>query len=283
MKKIAVFGAKGYLGRQLTFFLRQQDAICDEFDMPESDVAKDAFWNTFDPGQYNSILFFAGLTGTEKGFSEAARYVTVNEIGLLNLLNKLAPLGQSAPKVIFPSSRLVYKGAEHPLCEDDAKEAKTVYAANKLVGEHYLAAYKNRFGIPYCVVRICVPYGNLISTDYSYGTVGFFVKQACEGRISLFGDGSQRRTFTHVVDICKVVHRLTDLPVEGVFNIGGNNLSLFEAATIIASRKGATVVSVPWPETASRLESGSTVFDSTRLASAIHIETYQDFRTEKFP
>lgn len=277
MNRIAIFGAKGYLGKQLTFYFTQKGESCDEFDMPECDITSAAFWESFDPTQYKSILFFAGLTGTEKGFAEATTYVMVNEIGLLNLLNKLAPLGENAPKVIFPSSRLVYKGAEHPLHEDDEKDAKTVYAANKLACERYLSAYRNRFGLSYAVIRICVPYGNLISSDYSYGTIGFFLKQAATGKITLYGDGSLRRTFTHVADICEIVKRLAESSVCGIFNIGGSDLSLREAANIVAKRKGATVATVPWPDVALKLESGSTFFDSSRLARTVGFGCYHDF------
>jgi len=60
---------------------------------------------------------FAGVSGTEDGFADAVRYTNVNNIGLLNLLVKLSPLGRNAPKVIFPSSRLVYRDGEALLVE----------------------------------------------------------------------------------------------------------------------------------------------------------------------
>jgi len=265
MNRIAIFGAKGYLGRQLDYFMSQKGSECDSFDIPECDVTRCAFWKTFDPTRYQSVLFFAGLTGTERGFSEAVRYVMVNETGLLNLLDRLAPLGVQAPKVIFPSSRLVYKGADRPLVEDDPKETRTVYAVNKLACEGYLQAYHNRFGLPYAVVRICVPYGNLISSDYSYGTIGFFLRQAAAGRITLYGGGCQRRTFTHVHDICEAVYRLVSMDVTGVFNLGGCDRSLKEAAEQVATIRQAIVESVPWPYEAKLLESGSTVFDDSRI------------------
>ena len=277
MKRVAIFGANGYLGRQLAFYFNQQGRECESFDLPEGDITAPDFWSAFDPTRYDAILFFAGMTGTERGFSEAVEYTTVNELGLLRLLNRLAPLGASAPRIIFPSSRLVYHGAEHPLSEDDPKEAKTVYAANKLACEHYLAAYHNRFDLPYACVRICVPYGNLISADYSYGTVGFFLRQAAEGVVTLYGDGSLRRTFTHVGDICEIVLRLCEADCNGVFNIGGEDLTLSEAAQLVAAAKSARVSYVPWPETALKLESGSTCFSSAKLTSAIG-----DFQYRKF-
>ena len=226
---------------------------------------------------YSAILFFAGMTGTEKSFTAAERFLDVNEQGLLNLLVRLVPLGAHAPKVIFPSSRLVYRGSDSPLIEDAPKEAKTVYAANKLACEYLLQAYHVRYGLPYSVVRICVPYGSLVSSDYSYGTIGFFMKQAEEGGpITLYGDGKIRRTFTHVGDIAEAVYRLSQSGATGTFNIGGTTYSLGEVAQMIANRKGVEVKFIPWPDLAFLLESGTTFFDATKLAKTVGMMDYQD-------
>jgi len=275
--KVALFGSHGYLGRQLSYDFKRRGAEVYDFDMPECDVTDTSFWQVFDPSAYDSILFFAGKTGTEKSFTEADSFCAVNELGLLGLLKRLTPLGENAPKVIFPSSRLVYKGAEAALREDDPKEAKTVYAANKLACEYLLQAYHVRYGLPYVVARICVPYGSLVPGAYSYGTVGFFVKQAETGRqITLYGDGRTWRTFTHVGDIAEAVYRLSQDGGVGVFNVGGMKYSLEEVARMIAKRKGARVEFVPWPELAHRLESGSTFFDASKLDMAIGLLTYRD-------
>ena len=263
---IALFGANGYLGRQLDHYFTGEGMEVERFDIPECDVSDSNFWTGFDPARYTAILFFAGITGTEAGFADAIRYTRVNDLGLLHLLIKLSPLGRMAPKVIFPSSRLVYRGSDAPLSEEAPKEAKTVYAANKIACELYLEAYRNRFGIPYAVVRICVPYGNLISSDYSYGTIGFFMRQIAQGKpIALFGGGKQGRTFTHVADICTAVKLLMDCSENGIFNVGGENMSLYEAALKVVGGDTMKVQAAEWPLAALLVESGSTMFDSTKL------------------
>lgn len=275
--KVALFGSRGYLGTQLAYDFGRRGVEVVGFDIPECDVADSSFWDGFKPADYDAILFFAGKTGTEKSFVEADSFCAVNELGLLGLLKILAPLGDGAPKVIFPSSRLVYKGIESALKEDAPKEAKTVYAANKLACEYLLQAYHVRYGLSYAVVRICVPYGSLVSSDYSYGTIGFFMKQAEKGGpITLYGDGRMRRTFTHVGDVCAAVRKLMCNDANGIFNIGGGSYSLVEIARLIARKKGVDVTFVPWPEVDRRLESGSTFFDSTKLDTLVGMEPYRD-------
>ncbi len=279
---IALFGSNGYLGRQLAFYLAQLGETIDAFDLPDFDVANDEAWRRFAPRRYSAIYFFAGLTGTERGFAEAAKYLFVNELGLLNLLKSLAPLGEEAPKVIFPSTRLVYRGSPDPLKEDAPKAPKTIYAVNKLACEHYLEAYANRVGLPYAVARICVPYGNLVEADYAYGTIGFFMKQLKAGLpITLFGGGKVRRTFTHVADICRSVTFLakTTTP-SGIYNIGGEALSLEDVARLFIQQFGrGSIKSIPWPPDAERLESGDTVFASTKL-DALWGEGYQNLSND---
>lgn len=266
MTRIALFGGNGYLGSQLAAYLSAQGTACDVFDIPTFDVTRAECWESFHAADYSAILFFTGMTGTEKSFTDAERFLNVNELGLLNLLVRMVPLGPQAPKIIFPSTRLVYKGADYPLAEDAPKEAKTVYAANKLACEYLLQAYNVRYGIPYAVIRICVPYGNIVSANYSYGTIGFFLRQAeTGGPITLYGDGSLRRTFTHVADICSAVGGLIRSNSTGIFNVGGQDMSLLDAAKIIAEKKQVEISFVSWPSDALALESGSTVFASGRL------------------
>ena len=274
---VALFGSRGYLGTQLEYALERTSVRVTGYDLPECDVLDENFWTTFRPTDYEAILFFAGLTGTEQSFNRAATYMSVNELGLLRLLTSLVPYGKEAPKVIFPSSRLVYKGSEQLSDEEPPKDAKTVYPASKLACEYYLQAYHERYGIPYSVVRICVPYGNLVSGHYSYGTIGFFLKQAEQGGpINLYGDGTQRRTFTHVRDVCAAVTHLMRNDANGIFNVGGGNYSLVEVARLIAQKKGIDVAFVPWPDVAQRLESGSTCFDSTKLDTLVGMGPYHD-------
>jgi UDP-glucose 4-epimerase len=140
---------------------------------------------------------------------------------------------------------------------------------NKIACENILEVYANRFDIPYTVYRICVPYGSSIGRDYSYGTVGNFLRQAREGRrITLFGDGSLRRTFTHVEDVCTqmLVSCWDKRSVNETFNIGGETQSLRATATLIANSCGAKLEFASWPEHDLRIESGHTVFNSDKLS-----------------
>ncbi|MCP5051519.1 MAG: NAD(P)-dependent oxidoreductase, partial [bacterium] len=214
------------------------------------------------------IFLFSGLTGTSVGFKNYDDFVRVNELGLLNLLDQLKESGSRA-RVVFPSSRLVYKGRkDQKLLESDEKEFKTIYASNKFACENYLEMYRRCFGIDYTVFRICVPYGNLLG-GYSYGTMGFLLGRARKGQdIPLYGDGSQKRTFSHIGDICGIIQAASFMTEtkNSVFNIGSrDHLSLLEVAGLVAKKYGVGVTFAPWPDMDLAIESGDTMFDSGKL------------------
>ena len=285
MKRIAIIGACGYIGKHLVKYLRDNYNIDpDTYDIFGASLSNYKQVDLTDKNSVNNIdlnvdyIFdFAGLTGTYVGFEKYELYNSINELGLLNLLDAIKS-SPYRPKIIYPSTRLVYKGVDKPLKEDDEKETKTIYAVNKLACEGILQAYKASFDIPYTVFRICIPYGNLLSTDYSFGTVGFFIKQAKSGNdITLYGGGDVKRTFTHMEDLCyQIVEGAFNINSNGeIYNIGGETLSLKEAAEIIAEKYDSKVVSVPWPERDLRIESGHTYFDDTKIRSLIKINRYK--------
>lgn len=280
----AVIGANGYIGKHLTYYLIQkgitpqcydiqaeQRANYQRLDLADNDSVQYVDLNV------DYIFMFAGLTGTYAGFDQFQTYVSINEIGLLNLLDAIRK-SPYRPKIIFPSTRLVYKGVDKPLKEDDEKETKTIYAVNKLACEGLLKAYKESFDIPYTIFRICIPYGNMLSTDYSFGTVGFFIRQAKSGNdITLYGGGNIKRTFTHMEDLCyQVVEGAFREESDGkIYNIGGETLSLREAAEVIASKFRTNLRTVDWPERDLRIESGHTYFDDSKIRTLLNLGEYK--------
>lgn len=284
MSKVAVVGGKGFIGKHLAFYLKREGHQVVSYDIVDSEEENyyridmtDKTSVAFMDMNVDYVFMFAGLTGTYAGFDAYERYVSINELALLNVLNAIR-LSPYRPKVIFPSTRLVYKGYDKALKEEDEKESKTIYAANKLACEGYLQAYHDSFDIPYAVFRICIPYGNLLSADYSFGTVGFFIKQAKAGKdITLYGGGTIKRTFTHMEDLCRqVIEGAFSIESNGeIYNIGGETLTLHDAAEIIAKKYGVNVTAVPWPERDLRIESDHTYFDDTKIQSLLHFGEYK--------
>ena len=280
--KCIVFGASGYLGTHIVDNLVSQGH---EVNIP---LKKDG--NRLDLTKLKSldgidwdvdvIYMFAGVTGTSASFEQFDSFLLGNELSLLNLLNAIK-LSPNRPRVVFPSSRLIYRSSEKQLLESDLQQSNTLYAANKIACEHFLYSYAKAFDIPYTIFRICVPYANLLGGQYSFGTVGNLIMQAKNNRkICLYGGGLVRRTFTHIQDLIEIILRasLHPMTINQTYNIPGEDLSLYEAASIIAdTTKGVFIESIDWPEFDLRIESGSTVFDSEKLSNTLDLPTLHRF------
>lgn len=281
--RIAVIGSNSFIARNFIYFIKEShpEINLDLYDFQDEHLdgfSKYKKINILDKNLIDNIDFnvdllylFAGKTGTLNGFNDYDSYIDINEKGLLNILSEYKKQSSTA-KIIFPSSRLVYKGLDRPLREDDEKEFKTIYAMNKFACEQYLSMYNSLYGIPYVVFRICVPYGSMIPNVTSYGTAEFMLKKALAGEnISLYGQGEVRRTLVNIRDLCEVLYlgAITKDCLNDVYNIGGEDYSLYEMAKAISEKYNIGLECVQWPVEALKIESGSTVFNSEKLDKII--------------
>lgn len=283
MRKIAIIGANGYIARNLIYVLKR--------DYPDFDLKLYGIESAFIDGSGNYttvnmtdresikkidlscdiIFMLVGRTGSVNGFDEYDSFIDINERTLLNLLSEYRRQKSSA-RIIYPSTRLVYRGKFEPQKEDAEKEFKTIYAMNKYACEQYLQQYHRVYDVQYTILRICVPYGTLIPGASSYGTAEFMLSKAKKGEnISLYGDGSVRRTLTYMEDLCitMIEAALSDKCANDVYNVGGEDYSLKEMAELIAAKYKVGIDYISWPDVALKIESGNTVFDSEKLDISI--------------
>jgi len=114
------------------------------------------------------------------------------EIGMLGTMNILEWARNKECKVIYAGSSSVHSGHyENP------------YTFSKVMGDELCMAYKEMFGVNSKICRFYNVYGPHQLTEGEYCTViGIFERQYQEGvELTITGDGTQRRDFTHVDDI----------------------------------------------------------------------------------
>jgi UDP-glucose 4-epimerase len=276
--KAAIIGVNGYLGRNLAYAMSElnwdivgygtkEESLVDGLKYSKADICSQEDVERIDT-EVDFIFFFASKTGTFQAYEDYTGFIGINEVGLLNVLSLIRRRGAGC-RVVFPSTRLVYKGQQgKPLKEVDPKEFKSIYALTKFFGEQSLQQYQSYFGIPFTVFRICVPFGDMSNSGYSYGTVGFFLNMARQGKnISLYGDGLLSRTFSHTYDISMQMLKSLEKPesINEVFNISGETFSLKDVAELIALKYNVGVTHAAWPERDALIESGDTIFDGSKL------------------
>lgn len=131
-----------------------------------------------------------------------------------------------------------YNGNVNPIgprgCYDEAKRC----------GEAYVMAYKRQHNLDTRIARIFNMYGPRIRLDGIYGRViPRFIDQALKGEpLTVFGDGSQTRSFTYVTDQVEGLLRLASMDAaEGqVINIGNvNEITVLELAKKVIRLTGS--------------------------------------------
>ena len=280
MKRIAVIGSGSFLARN---FIKYSVEAKLDYQFELYDYIKKDEWPQF---KYTSIDFedvkdirkvdfsadilmiFIGKTGTITGFNDYKSFIDVNEIMLLNILTAYIDAGSTA-KIIYPSSRLLFKSNDNEMIhEESQRECRSVYAVTKQAAESYLNIYREAFGVKSVVLRICTPFGSFLDDFGNYGTFEIFKNQAIEKKeITVFGDGHQRKTFTAMIDICKAISLLIDKDslLFSDYNLGGQALSLLDIAEHIASEYNVPIKHIIWPELYQKVDGGSVVFDSKRF------------------
>ncbi len=145
--------------------------------------------------------------------------------------------------VMIASTSEVYgKSANVPFHEDaDLVLGPTVkhrwaYACSKLIDEFLALAYWKERKLPIIIIRLFNTVGPRQTGQYGM-VIPTFVRQALANQpITVFGDGTQSRSFTYVGDVVRAMLALMNEPraIGQVFNIGnGQEISIGDLATRI--------------------------------------------------
>jgi len=160
--------------------------------------------------------------------------------------------------VLIASTSEVYgKSADVPFREDadlvlgPTAKHRWAYACSKMIDEFLALAYWKEKKLPVIIVRLFNTVGPRQTGRYGM-VIPNFVRQALAGQpITVFGDGTQSRSFTYVGDVVKAMVALIDDPraIGQVFNIGnGNEISIRQLAEKVKTLTGSNseIVLVPY-------------------------------------
>jgi len=161
-------------------------------------------------------------------------------------------------RVLITSTSEVYgKRDRVPFSEDDdmvmgpTNKGRWSYACSKAIDEFLAIAYWKEKKVPTTIARLFNTVGPRQTGRYGM-VIPNFVRQALAGEdITVYGDGSQSRCFTHVSDVVGALMRLIENPgaVGEVYNIGSDReVTILELAERVKSSAGSDsrIVFVPY-------------------------------------
>ena len=170
--------------------------------------------------QFDYVFHYAAVVGVKR--TQENPIMVLNDIqGIKNILQ--LSKNTSAKRVFFSSSSEVYgEPVELPQNEETTPlNSRVPYAVVKNVGESYFRSYFKSFGLPFTIFRFFNTYGPNQSEDF---VVAKFLKAALNNQdITIYGDGTQTRTFCYVDDNVNTCIKIfeNNLMLNDVVNIGG--------------------------------------------------------------
>ncbi|MDC0771007.1 NAD-dependent epimerase/dehydratase family protein [Streptomyces sp. HD] len=238
--RVLVTGGAGFIGSHVAEALAShghEPVVYDIRAAPHADVRDPDAVRQALTG-IDAVCHQAAMVGLGTGFSDAAEYVSRNDLGTAVLLTAMADAG--VRRLVLAGSMVVYgegryecarhgvvrpgpravahldAGRFEPACpecgadlapglvgEDAPVDPRNVYATTKLAQEHLAAAWARATGGTAVSLRYHNVYGPGMPRDTPYaGVASFFRSALARGEAPrVFEDGRQRRDFVHVRDV----------------------------------------------------------------------------------
>ena len=194
----------------------------------------------------DSIVHLAARSSVPRSLDDPIASHLSNASGTLNVLEAARTVG--GKHVIMASSSSVYgANPELPKRESAATRPMSPYAASKLAAEAYALAYRTSFNIPTLAFRFFNVFGPLQPAGHVYAAViPAFVDSALRGStITVHGDGTQSRDFTHVSTVCQTIRLALERKVSSPDPVNlafGSRIDLNEVLSLIAIHTDSTLV-----------------------------------------
>ena len=270
MKRILITGAAGFLGSHLCDrFIKEGYTVMGmdnlitgdirnlehlfklkEFEFYHHDVSK---YVTV-PGKLDYILHFASPASPIDYLKIPIQTLKVSSLGTHNLLG-LAKAKSS--RILVASTSEVYGDPlVHPQTEDywghvNPIGPRGVYDEAKRFQEAITMAYHTYHGVETRIIRIFNTYGPRMRLNDGR-VLPAFIGQALRGEdLTVFGDGSQTRSFCYVDDLIEGIYRLLLSDYVMPMNIGNpDEITIREFAEEIIKLTGTNqkIISLPLPQ-----------------------------------
>ena len=201
------------------------------------------------------VVHLAAAVGVRLIIEAPVRTIETNVHGTEVVLRHAA---KKKKLVLIASTSEVYgKGNDVPFSEDDdlvmgaTTKHRWAYACSKAIDEFMALAYWKEKNVPVIIARLFNTVGPRQSGRYGM-VIPSFVDQALTGKpITVFGDGSQTRSFAYVGDVVQALLALLKEPsaVGQVFNIGNDQeISILDLARTVKRLTGSDseIMKIPY-------------------------------------
>jgi dTDP-glucose 4,6-dehydratase len=270
MRRVVVTGGAGFIGSHLVdAFLAAGDEVVAFDDLSTGRIRNLAHLDGHErftfvqadvvegipiDGAVDAVLHFASPASPPQYLARPFETLDVGSAGTRNALD-LAH--DNAARFLFASTSEIYgEPLEHPQAESyngnvSTTGVRAVYDEAKRFGEALTAAYRRELGVDAGIVRIFNTYGPRLETADGR-VVSNFCVQALQGKpLTVYGDGSQTRSYCYIDDEVRGILALIDSDVCDPVNIGSpDEFTVAELAKLVVEVSGSSseIVHMRLPE-----------------------------------
>ena len=208
-------------------------------------------WNDLEKevAQADRIYHMAAVVGMFRVLKEPVEVTRVNVLGTERVLEAVVRC-KNLPELIITSSSSVYGHSHEKVLKEGIelvyspeKGGLTAYALSKLTNEVQAMAYREVHGIPLSIPRLFNAVGPRQSGNYGF-VLPRFIKQALSGvPLTVYGDGTQTRSFCDVRDTIAALDLLAGKPEAWghAVNVGNpREIAILELARMVIERSGSS-------------------------------------------
>jgi len=255
LSKILVTGGAGFIGSNLVDRLVLEGHEVIVIDNESSEVNEKFYWNqkakkviadicSFDSiyKYFRNIEYVFHLAAQSRIQPSILNPLVTLETNIIGTANVLEASRKSGVKRLIYSTTSSYYGLKNsvPNVETQSEDCLNPYSLAKVTGDKLCKIYSQLYGIETVSLRYFCVYGPREPIKGEYAPViGLFLRQFKEKKpLTVVGDGSQIRDFTHVSDVVEanILMIKGELVRNGeVYNVGsGKSFSILEIANSIS-------------------------------------------------
>jgi UDP-glucose 4-epimerase len=226
------------------------------------------------------VVFHQAASKKTICLNDPRKDLDINAKGTFNLLE--LSLKHEVKKFVHASTGSVYGEAQYfPQDENHPLVPTSYYGVSKLAGEKYVKAFEHLYGLNTTVLRYFHVYGPRQESSDVGGVVSIFTRRMLAGQpITIFGDGTQQRSFTYVKDVVKA--NIAAAVAQGtkgeVFNCAsGIKVTIQQLADMVAEILGVEnpkIVYGDWTPGDIKVFD----IDNSKIKAALKIDFITDFR-----
>lgn len=177
------------------------EPFLDDIDFVEGDITDSSLLAEVMQG-VDYVLHQAALPSVPRSVADPLASHEINATGTLKVL--LAARDAGVKRLVYASSSSVYgNNPTMPKHEGMPTQPRSPYAVNKLAGEEYTRVFAHLYGLPTVALRYFNVFGPRQDPHSAYAAVipAFIAAMLDNKRPTIYGDGSQTRDFTYVINV----------------------------------------------------------------------------------